>query len=209
VSFGTFNGTQYAYVADGNNYAVYRCTLNSDGSLNICSVTPSSGAPNWDPIIVTFATVNGTQYAYVGDYYSNVYYCTLNTNGTFNTCSITPSSGAPSGWGPYGIAFATINGTQRAYVADNFNGNMYECTLNTNGTFNTCSITPSSGAPSNWYPFGVAFATVGGIQYAYVGDTKGNVYYCTLNADGSFKSCTATPSSGVPNWAPNGITFVS
>ena len=202
--------TQYAYVANGNN-SVFYCTLNTNGSLNTCITTPSTGAPSWHGFGVAFATVSGIQYAYVADAFgtNKIYYCTLNSNGTFNTCVATPDSGAPS-WTPLGVTFATVKGTQYAYVASTNTYRVYQCTLNSNGTFNTCSITPASGAPS-WHPFGVTMATVNGTQYAYVADNTGKMYQCTLNTNGTLTNsgCTITPASGAPVWTPNGITFAT
>jgi len=154
ITLATVSGTTYAYVTDFGSANLRMCTLNSDGTFNTCSTTPTSGAPGWSAYGISFATVSGTQYAYVSDTTGKVYQCTLNSNGTFNTCIITPSSGAPS-WHPYGTQIASVNGTQYAYVADNL-GHIYQCSLNVNGTLNTCSVTPSSGAPA-WNPRGLAF----------------------------------------------------
>lgn len=63
---------------------------------------------------MTFATVNGTQYAYILE--NGVIYCSINSNGTFNNCTLTtaPTHGINH---PHGIAFATFN-QQYAYLAD-------------------------------------------------------------------------------------------
>jgi len=182
---------QYSYVA-GYDGHVYYCTLNSDGSFNTCTITPSSGVSFTDPTGVAFATVGETQYGYVADANSGfVYRCTLNSNGTFNVCSPSQALG-----GPNTVAFATVNQTQYAYVANvsNVSPSVYQCTLNSNGTFNTCTTTPSSGAPA-WTPTGVTFATVGGTHYAYVTSNSGLVYNCTLNSDGTFNTCSSVGQS--------------
>ena len=60
-------------------------------------------------------------------------------------------------------------------------------------------MTPSSGAPV-WVGPSVTIGTVSGTQYAFVADTSGNFYRCTLKPDGTFNACGATPSSGAPAW---------
>lgn len=155
------NGIQYAYIAGGFfANSVYQCQINADGTLvNPCNVTPS-GAPtgNWNPETLTFATVNGIQYAYVASVFQDVYQCALGSDGSFTACASASGGGIP--WDPRALSFGTINGTQYAYVAD-ISGNLYRCTLyvtndSTNGTFQNCTITtPSSGPVPNWSPRGV------------------------------------------------------
>jgi len=41
----------------------------------------------------------------------------------------------------------------------------------------------------------LTFATVGGVQYAYVLDQNGFVYQCAINVDGTFNTCSGTPLS--------------
>ena len=203
--------SQYNYVGSEAGGA-YQCSLNSSGTFNTCQLTPSAGAPSWFPSAITFAQINGTQYAYLADGFStqNLYRCTLNSDGTFNACAATPSSSAPN-WSPDGIAFATVNGVQFAYVGSNTSGgHVYQCTLNSNGTFNTCTITPSTGAPSWGGRAGVTFATVNGTQYAYVGSYSGSsLYQCSLNSNGTFNTCAVTPSAGAPSWVPFSLAFAT
>ncbi len=95
---------------------------------------------------------------------------------------------------------------QSAYVADTV-GNMRYCTLNNiDGTFNTCTTTPSSGAPA-WLPAGVALATMDDAMYAYVADIVGSVYKCTLNTDGTFNTCTAETPAIPPFLGSFAISF--
>ena len=208
ISFATINGIQYAYVSD-DTANVYQCSLNNDGSFNICNPTPTSGTLSWTPVSTTFVTISGVQYAYVASDDGNVYQCTLNVdglqNGTFNRCTmITPAFLTPS-WLPKSIAFATFGGNQYAYVADD-NGNVFQCTLNSEGTFNQCTITPTALGSFLWNPRSITFKTFNGAQYAYVADFGtaislfGNIYQCTLNAQGNFTSCVTTPAFGAPNW---------
>ncbi|KTD55591.1 secreted protein [Legionella santicrucis] len=209
----------FAYVSSFNSgradaASVYKCDLTSTAGFENCILATNTSG---DFENIAFATVRGTQYAYVANNgpfpnVGNMYYCTLNTDGSFNSCIETPTSGAPS-WNPVGIAFATVQGVQYAYVTSGSYGlpgnkNVFQCTLNTNGTFNTCIETPATGAPS-WNPLGIAFATVQGIQYAYVADFNGSMYRCTLNTDGTLNGCTVTPTVGAPSWLPDGVSFTS
>lgn len=217
IDFATSSGVQYGYVTDVGNGNVFQCSLNSDGSFNACPTATGLTFPA--PYGITFATVGGVQYAYIADAgtgvgFGNAYQCTLNSDGSINSCSITPASGAP-GWIPYQITFETVNGTQYAYVADNGTtptGNVYQCTLNNDGSFNICTTTPSSPPSSNWVPADIAFTTLNGSPYAYVanyqGASEGGMYVCPVNSDGSFGTCNSTPSSPpVSPFQPVGIAF--
>lgn len=209
LTFATVSGTQYAYVANVGSTRIDRCTLNGDGSFNTCTATPSVGAPAWLAFSITIGTVNGYRHAYVSTASfgpAPIYKCDVNADGTFtnNSCVITPAAGAPA-WSPISVTFATFNHTQYAYVAER-GGNVYQCTLNNDGTFNACTATPAAGVPA-WNPFAIDFQTVNNTLYAYVaGGFSGEVYQCTLNNDGSFNTCTAIPSFGVPWVNPTWIT---
>lgn len=215
IAFATVNAVQYGYVTDINVGKIYQCFLNSAGNFTSCTAMPTNVSFS-APYAIDFAVVNGVQYAYIGDAgNAQVYQCTLNNDGTFNICSATPMENT-NGWIPYGIDFATTNGVQYAYVADNgtspTTGHIYKCTLNSNGTFNTCSTTPEENVPTDsWVPSDIAFATVNGTQYAYVPCYQanlGNLYRCDLTADGSLDACISTPvPMPFPNWTPFGIGF--
>ncbi|MFN7097298.1 MAG: hypothetical protein ACK4PR_07040, partial [Gammaproteobacteria bacterium] len=162
---------------------------------------------------LTFATVNGTEYAYITDQGNAVVYqCTINNiDGAFNTCSALL---APPGWSPYAIAFATVNNVQYAYVSDVSNGNIYQCSLNPDGSFSNCPVATPATFPA---PYGIAFATINNTQYAYISDAGvggpgnyGNVYQCPVNNDGTLASCTiATSPIITPQWIPYATAFTS
>jgi hypothetical protein len=210
TSFATFNSIQYGYVADNGNSTIAQC-----------SVTPSSGAFSSDPCPsanesilfsssptgVTLATITGVEYAYVSDNVGgNVYHCTIDTStGHFTGCNPTPDA-APA-WSPFAVAIGIVNGVQYGYVASGINQNIYQCSINSDGTFsNTCQSTPLSSPAGSWTPNALTFATVNNIQYAYVADNGGIVYKCTLNINGSFNVCSqANPT--VASWSPRGISF--
>jgi hypothetical protein len=220
LTFAVVGGVQYAYAVDQTGF-VYQCNINADGTFNTCSGTPPNPPAGWGPHGIAFATVAGVQYAYITDInIGNVYQCSLNvggsSNGSFNTCLNIVGTAFNA---PYGIDFATVGGVQYAYIAEAVSGgistgNVYQCSLNGDGSFNTCTTTPQLGTPA-WIPYAVAFATSGGTQYAYVADNGttpiGNVYKCTLHNDGSFNTCAPTPSVGAPtvNWAPSDLAFVT
>lgn len=221
MTFATVSGVQYAYILDLNG-AVYWCTINTNGSFSNClsaASTPALGS--WQARAIAFATFNA-QYAYITDPGNNVVYqCSVETTGNFSNCQQPPSPYSLPTLAPYGITFATNrNGTQQAYIADAGSGGIGSfgyvllCSMQSDGSFNTCNQTPSSGAP-NWIPYAVAFTNVNGTQYAYVADngtgTPGHVYKCTLKNDGSFvnSGCTQTPlnDSTLTNWYPAYIVF--
>ena len=65
-------------------------------------------------------------------------------SGTFGACTAMP---AEQPWVPQGIDFATVNGTQYAYVASDSNPfTIFQCALNIDGSFNTCSVAYTSPA---------------------------------------------------------------
>jgi hypothetical protein len=228
ITFATVNGVQYAYVSDVDSGQIYQCFLDpTEGFFTSCSTNTNISSPA--PYGIDFATVGGVQYAYIADAglggegnYGQVYRCTVNAqggsdNGSLQACIATLAIPHIPNWIPYGIDFATINGAQYAYIADNgtstSNGHVYQCHLNMdntqpdeNGTFTSC--TAQSNPTNGWNPSDIAFATLNGTQYAYVtsyiSSTSGNAYWCTL--DNAF-NCTATPSSSPSPWAPTSIAF--
>lgn len=203
VTLATIDETPYAYVSTNVVGTVYVCDLNVDGSFNSCTITPAS--QSWFPFAVAFATVSDTQYAYVADGINGrVDQCVVSlVDGTLSACQNTLAS--PPSWTPNGLTFATMDSTQYAYIAGSGDG-LFRCTLNSDGTFNACANTPTSGAPS-WNPRGISVATVNGVQYAYVANIAGSMYVCSIASDGNLTACVPTPDSGAPAWSPRGITL--
>ncbi len=212
MTFATVNGVQYAYILASLGAVVW-CSIHENGSFYNCMSTSSTpGLGSWSPRGISFATFDN-QYAYIVDANSgNVFQFFLDSSGNFSQYILYDNLGVNA---PNNIAFATdANGQQQSYIAD-ASGNVFLCQMQSNGTFlSTCSPTPSSGAPSSWIPFSIAFNTMNGIQYAYVADNgasvgTGNVYRCTLNPDGSFanSSCVTTPTNDAPLWNPYYITI--
>jgi hypothetical protein len=220
-------GSKYAYVPDvgltspgsAPRGGVYQCTLSNNGTFSACPILSGwSGSVSFNsPSSIALTTVSSTQYVYITDggkasptpvVLPSVSFCSLNTNGTFNVCADTAGSNTWSA--PYGIAFATVTNGQFAYVADG--ANVKKCPVNSNGTFGTCA--PETVPMPKTYK-GISIQTVNSTQYAYLSEREngmvGNVYKCPIDGTtGEFGSCTATPSSSVPTWDPNGnATFAS
>ena len=146
------------------------------------------------------------QFAYVADQNGHVYQCALDADGQFKSCLASLSKNKTSkDWSPFDVAFATVNKTPYAYIADASNGVAYQCTLNADGTFKDCSATPSNALP--WDPNSVAITTVNNKQYAYVADSNGHVYQCTLKSNGTFETCLPTKPKNVPIWNPVSVAF--
>ena len=201
AAFTVVNNTQYAYVAD-ELANVWQCPLQSDGTFvnsGCLSMSTSSSSSFQTPLGVAFATVtNGTQYAYVADGAAGAMWkCALNTtSGSFTSC--TTQTPIPTVlWTPSAIAFATVNGTQYGYVADE-TGNVYQCTLNGSGALATCIKTPASLTSPAWLPMGVTFVatryTVGGTITGLIGSgliLQNNLSdNLSISANGSFAFAT-------------------
>jgi len=226
IAFTKMGGVQYAYVADINNNFIYQCSLNvggsSNGTFNSCVSASAALPPSFSfdaPYGIGFATIDGVQYAYVADAGNGggtagfVYQCTLDTSGFLTSCTAQTDPGSSPGWIPYAVNFATSGGKQYAYVSDNGNsgvGHVYLCTLTVGGTFNgsfeSCSATPTSSVPSPNVPSNMAFATIDGTQYAYVANYQGGIggmYVCTVDSNGTFSNCNVTTGSPpITGWTP-------
>lgn len=156
---------------------------------------------------MTFATVNGTQYAYILE--NGVTYCSMNSDGTFNNCTPTTAP-IPGMNNPRGIAFATFN-QQYAYLADANSASLFQCSLDTtSGDLSSCLEYFDGNIDA---ALGIAFNTDGnGTQHAYVSDAATGMQVCPMDANGSFMNppgCATTPSLGAPPWFPYGITFTT
>ena len=173
-----------------------------DIRLCLNGVGSTSGCEN------SSVTIAKQKYAYVATGFNNtVYKCTANSDGTLSSCESTPSSGAPA-WTPESIAFATVSGIQYAYVASWPNGIVYQCSLNSNGSFNTCTALTPTGTVYT-AAAGITFATINGTQYGYVSDDDAKIFQCSLNSNGTFNTCNPTPTSGTPTWTPVSTTFAT
>lgn len=164
---------------------------------------------------MTFAIVNGIQYAYILNPNGAVYWCTINADGSFSNCLTTSSTPTLGSWQARGIAFATFN-AQYAYIVDPGNNVVFQCGVDITGNFFNCQQSPSPFNLPTLAPYGIAFATINGVQQAYIADAGsggsgnfGNVLLCSMQNDGSFSTCSQTPSSGAPNWIPYAVAFTN
>jgi len=199
----------YAYVTPlspdaANSSQIQQCLLSQNGALAFCS-NATQVEQHYGPM--TFATVNGTQYAYILE--NGVTYCSINLNGTFHNCASTtaPTHGSNH---PHGIAFATFD-QQYAYLSDPSSSSLFQCAVDSiNGNLSSCLEYSDGNIDA---ALGIAINTDGnGTQHAYVSDAATGMLVCPLDAHGSFMSspgCAVTPSSGAPNWVPYGIAFTT
>ena len=167
------------------------------------------------PSQIAFASVGGSQYAYLTDYASSdVTICSIAGSGLFSSCTkITTVIEHPNG-----IAiFSASNGKQYAYIAD-APGTVAQCELNLlDGTFSSCGllIVNADNPPSL---SGITFANVNATQYAYLSDfssyqvsggySGGKIWVCSLQNNGSFDSCGYTPLQN-PDWRVTGSAAVT
>jgi hypothetical protein len=174
ITIEKFQDTHYAYVSDFGNKMVYQCTIDStNGSFISClpATTPGMLAP-WE---VAFQRVNGVLYAYIADsgagspLIGKVWQCSVNSDGSFNNCNqLHPNFTTMAYREPFGIVFNKADGILYAYVSDDGTSRgtyqMFQCTLNDDGTFNECSVLPgptglSGFRDGGWRPNGVTFLT--------------------------------------------------
>lgn len=225
ITFAVVNGTQYAYVTDqhSNDHGlVYQCFINEKGGFDSCvKTTPTlPDDTNWAPYAIAFATVNAVQYAYITDVnLSYIYQCSLDLTGNFTGCVVAMPHNSPTINAPYAIDFAIVNGTQYAYIGDagmggGSTGQVFRCTIKNDGSLDICTqaISPP-GEDEVWIPYGIDFATIDNIQYAYVADNgastnNGKMYQCDLKDSGLFEKCTAqNPPTG--GWNPAAIALTA
>ena len=135
------SGIQYAYLADQNN-GVYQCTIGNTADFSsTCVLTtdsPASDVPTMQTI--TFAKVNGVQYAYMGNGGAGTTYsCPFNTStgALISGCLKEPAT--TQSWNPYGINTVITNGgKQFVYVASQGpSTGVNSIQVNTDGTLST------------------------------------------------------------------------
>ncbi len=156
ISFAMIEDTQYAYVSA--DAGVFQCALNKDGSFHQCKNALAGKAPRWSPAGITFAQVNGGKIAYVtsvafapGMGIPGLFHCNVTKDGTLDKCSSV--AGYPEvDSNSSELVIVDGKGSQSALIAST--SNMYLCTINPDGNFSACAITPTQ-APKNWTPYGV------------------------------------------------------
>jgi hypothetical protein len=138
AQFQTFNGQAYAYVIDVSKN-LWQCPLNSTGGFsNGCTALTNSTLPGFNTTIdVTFATFNGTVYAYISDASQTLWQCPINTmTGGFNRgCNALVNQGTNTFTNTRGVVFGTFNHITYGYISDT-SQNIWQCTMTANGQFN-------------------------------------------------------------------------
>lgn len=172
LAFANVNNASYAYITNFNSGIPVGKIFKCDANFTSCSDIPATQSLGVPYAIAFNTSVAGTQYAYVADngdsansILGKVYKCPLNSTGGFDEpCTATPDtlpSNAVTTWYPYDIAFATIQGTQYAYVACSQGtslGGMFVCKVLRDGSFGTCTQTPNPAPqPTDFRPISVAF----------------------------------------------------
>ncbi len=57
INFKNMQGVTYGYVVNSNDNNLEYCTLNSNGSLNVCTVTSPPEFPSWTPVAIFVQTI--------------------------------------------------------------------------------------------------------------------------------------------------------
>ncbi len=177
-------------MATGASYAV---TVLSSPTGQTCSISSGSGTVAAAAVSSVSVSCVSTFHAYVGSYDGmdgHLYSCSVNsTTGALSSCTLGDGGATLS---PGHISVKEISGVSRAYIPS-LDGSIYVCSLNaTTGAVNACAV---SNGGVNWggagNPASISFASVGGVTRAYVA-SAGDVYLCSLNANGTLASCAAS-----------------
>lgn len=210
VTFHTFAGITYAYVADISSN-LWQCPIDpsTGGFSSACiALTNSTGPGFLATISVAFKTFAGTTYAYVTDDSSNLWQCPINPiTGGFSSsaCAALTNSTAPGFNLTVATTFYTFSGTTYAYVTDT-SSNLWQCQMNpATGGFSPseCTALTNSTGPGFSQTITATFNTFAGTTYAYVTDASSNLWQCQMNpATGGFSSsaCTQLTNSTAPGF---------
>jgi hypothetical protein len=171
-----FYASDFAYVTDYANNAVYLCIVGTDGSLSGCT---TQGSNFQSPF---FLSVSGNT-LYATSATAGVTTCAIASDGTLSGCV------ANAGTGDAGIAASA----SYAYVGSGTN-TINICPTGVSGALSgTCTV----AALSTGFSQSLGVSLAGG--YAYVGGmlgSNGAVDVCTVNSDGSLSGCTASSPVG-------------
>lgn len=215
VTFASFSGVTYGYVADGTNI-LWQCPMTSAGAIQdgtCTALTNSTGPGFWQTAEAAFGTFGGTTYAYVADdQLPQIWQCPMNASGGISggACTALTNATSPGFDNSQGITLATFSGTTYAYVSDlNF---LWQCPLNSSTgqiAGGACTALTNATAPGFSAPVGIAFATFAGITYGYVQDLSSTLWQCPMNATGGFSGgCTALTNATSPGFnSISGIDF--
>lgn len=129
--------------------------------------------------------------------------CEEEISGGFDDCV---NSGGTFSAPPAGIAIQSVNATSYAYVVNQANDTVLQCTIDsTTGLFSSC-VDSGAGAVFN-NPFGIAFKSSDSGLYAYIVSLNDQtVYQCLVNATSGKLLTTCTTATNVSLSAPYGLT---
>jgi len=132
-------------------------------------------------------------------------------SGNTEVFSINASTGAFTYTTEYSYSITNSSATSAEYQSFGSNPEVY---LTDGSSVYLCEDTSSVWGCStvttnitSWLPKDLHFATISGTTYAYVADSSGNIYQCSVNtSNGAIGTCTAT-NGGAITWSPLNILF--
>lgn len=152
-----------AYVASYNDSKIFKCGIGSDGGLESCAVTESSGdyVNLYAPTGITFYTASDNKtYAYIATWSSSGYITVCDVNdatGDLYSCSwdSSPYISYPEQLtvnGPYLYVGASYGGGSRGH------GQVFRCPINSAGDLPYPASCPAMVNPAGyWYPAQITF----------------------------------------------------
>ncbi len=196
VTFQSFNGITYAYVAAHTN-ALWQCPINPATGTFSGSCTALTNTTAFQATFsVNFQSVNGNRYAYVSDLSNTLWQCPINTiTGTFSGACVALTN-SPAFYQTNNVTFQSFNGSAYAYVSD-ASDTVWQCPFNAStGTFNG-ACTALTNVPAFALSGSVTFQSFDNTTYAYVGDDSNNLWQCPINTStGAFNgSCVGLTNS--------------
>jgi hypothetical protein len=193
---------QYAYVLVNANpsYQTWACSIsNSSPDFDSCQ-SAYSGTLRTNGI--TFATINGTQFAYIASQNTRgggvLQKCSINSDKTL-TCTTAYSDTPP--WNSTArltsVAFRSVNNTLYVYLANNVSpGRIYYCPMLSDGNVDVANCHTSTVFPSSTTPGQMAFIPWNGTLYDYIAQTAGSaIYNCSVSNSGDFSDCYSSSIS--------------
>lgn len=144
--------------------------------------------------------------AYITDSINNtVLVCGLDPDGKpSKSCSVALDNTLSK---PTEVAIGDAGDQQYLYVTNHESHKILVCAIGGKIDHDTCNYT----AENILSPFGLAFNTINGTNYAYIASSdsgSGSIYYCKVNQiDGSLYECNKTATTILGMNSPSGIVF--
>ena len=192
----------YLYLLGGNTGSstanVYYAQINSSGSLGSFTLN-SNSLPAASTQGCSFVS-NGFLY-YLGSYTKNVYYATLQNNGSVGSWSSTSQLANNLG-GPGAVAYNGYAYAIGGWDFTNYYANTYYSQINNGGTGQTNGWN-TSGNLMPTTQTGVSVSVYNGKIYVF----RNNVYYATLNTDGSIGAWSFTTNLPFNDFGPSSFIY--